>query len=58
MPELLHSTCNHLFGALQSQQITPQLALKALLEFDKAINNALATKVKNRINFKVFISSA
>jgi len=37
---------------IQSQQITPQLALKALLEFDKAINNALATKVKNRINFK------
>ena len=39
--------------SLQSQQITPQLALKALLEFDKAINNALATKVKNRITFKV-----
>ncbi|XP_065070359.1 transcription initiation factor IIA subunit 2-like [Rhopilema esculentum] len=37
---------------IQSQQITPQLALKALLEFDKAINHALATKVKNRITFK------
>lgn len=39
--------------AFQSQQITPQLALKALLEFDKAINHGLATKVKNRIIFKV-----
>lgn len=37
----------------QGGQITPQLALKVLLQFDKAINNALAHKVKNRVNFKV-----
>ena len=37
----------------QCGQITPQLALKVLLQFDKAINNALSTRVKNRISFKV-----
>jgi len=37
---------------IQSQQITPQLALQVLLQFDKAINNALSSKVKNRISFK------
>lgn len=37
---------------IQSQQITPQLALQVLLQFDKAINNALSSKVKNRVNFK------
>ncbi|XP_078578257.1 transcription initiation factor IIA subunit 2-like isoform X1 [Branchiostoma floridae x Branchiostoma japonicum] len=37
---------------IQSQQITPQLALQVLLQFDKAINNALATRVRNRLNFK------
>ena len=40
----------------QCGQITPQLALKVLLQFDTAINNALATRVKNRINIKVTIS--
>ncbi|XP_039250615.1 transcription initiation factor IIA subunit 2-like [Styela clava] len=37
---------------IQSQQITPQLALRVLLEFDKAINNALAARVKTRVQFK------
>ena len=37
---------------IQSQQITPQLALQVLLQFDKSINNALASKVKNRVTFK------
>ena len=37
---------------IQSQQITPQLALQVLLQFDKAINHSLASKVKNRISFK------
>ena len=36
-------------------QISPQLALKVLLQFDKAINVALANRVKNRITFKVCI---
>uniref|UniRef100_A0A7N9CU60 Transcription initiation factor IIA gamma chain n=1 Tax=Macaca fascicularis TaxID=9541 RepID=A0A7N9CU60_MACFA len=33
---------------IQSQQITPQLALQVLLQFDKAINSALAQRVRNR----------
>ncbi|CAO1425616.1 unnamed protein product [Diamesa serratosioi] len=33
-------------------QITPQLALKVLLQFDKSINQALSNKVKSRITFK------
>ncbi|GCC21457.1 hypothetical protein chiPu_0019929 [Chiloscyllium punctatum] len=36
----------------ESQQITPQLALQVLLQFDKAINNALAQRVRNRVNFR------
>lgn len=37
---------------IQLGQITPELALKVLQQFDKAINNALANRVKNKINFK------
>ncbi|XP_034877341.1 transcription initiation factor IIA subunit 2-like [Mirounga leonina] len=37
---------------IQSQQITPQLALQVLLQFDKAINTALAQRVRNRVNFR------
>lgn len=37
----------------QTQQITPQLALQVLLQFDKAINTALANRVRNRVNFRV-----
>ncbi|XP_028402551.1 transcription initiation factor IIA subunit 2-like [Dendronephthya gigantea] len=37
---------------IQSQQISPQLALQVLLQFDKAINHALASQVKTRANFK------
>uniref|UniRef100_A0AAA9SUI3 Transcription initiation factor IIA subunit 2 n=4 Tax=Boreoeutheria TaxID=1437010 RepID=A0AAA9SUI3_BOVIN len=33
-------------------QITPQLALQVLLQFDKAINAALAQRVRNRVNFR------
>lgn len=33
-------------------QITPTLALKVLLQFDKSINLALNTKVKARVTFK------
>ncbi|KAF4792817.1 BCL2/adenovirus E1B protein-interacting protein 2 isoform B [Turdus rufiventris] len=36
----------------KSQQITPQLALQVLLQFDKAINAALAQRVRNRVNFR------
>uniref|UniRef100_H9G741 Transcription initiation factor IIA subunit 2 n=1 Tax=Anolis carolinensis TaxID=28377 RepID=H9G741_ANOCA len=34
------------------QQITPQLALQVLLQFDKAINSAFAQRVRNRVNFR------
>lgn len=37
---------------LQYGQITPQLALKVLLQFDKSINQTLATRVKSRLTFK------
>lgn len=37
---------------IQYGQITPQLALKVLVQFDKSINAALSTKVKSRVTFK------
>uniref|UniRef100_T1J055 Transcription initiation factor IIA subunit 2 n=1 Tax=Strigamia maritima TaxID=126957 RepID=T1J055_STRMM len=37
---------------IQSGHISAQLAIKVLLQFDKAINNALATRVKTKLNFK------
>ncbi|XP_003393541.1 transcription initiation factor IIA subunit 2 [Bombus vosnesenskii] len=37
---------------IQYGQITPQLAIKVLLQFDKAINQALAARVKSRLIFK------
>ncbi|KAB7494348.1 Transcription initiation factor IIA subunit 2, partial [Armadillidium nasatum] len=37
---------------LYYQQIPSALALKILQQFDKVINNSLATKVRSRISFK------
>lgn len=37
---------------VQYGQITPPLALKVLLQFDKSINSALSNRVKARITFK------
>ncbi|KAJ6638936.1 Transcription initiation factor IIA subunit 2 [Pseudolycoriella hygida] len=37
---------------IQYGQITPQLAFKVLLQFDKSINAALNSKVKARVTFK------
>lgn len=37
---------------IQSQQISPSLAIRVLLEFDKAINNALSQRVRNRVTFR------
>ena len=37
---------------IESQQITPQLAFQVLLQFDKAINSALAQRVRNRVSFR------
>ncbi|XP_001606238.1 transcription initiation factor IIA subunit 2-like [Nasonia vitripennis] len=37
---------------LAYDQISRGLAVKVLLQFDKAMNQALTTKVKSRLNFK------
>ncbi|CAD7091249.1 unnamed protein product [Hermetia illucens] len=37
---------------IQYGQITPQLAFKVLLQFDKCINSALSQRVKARVTFK------
>ncbi|CAL4074110.1 unnamed protein product, partial [Meganyctiphanes norvegica] len=37
---------------IQFQQISPSLALRVLLQFDRSINNALANKLRARISFK------
>jgi len=50
-----HTLQESLDEFVQCLQITPQLALKVLLQFDKTINNALANKVKTRLTFKVVI---
>ncbi|XP_066962340.1 transcription initiation factor IIA subunit 2 [Macrobrachium rosenbergii] len=41
---------------IQFQQISPSLALRVLLQFDRAINQALANKVRARITFKDTLS--
>lgn len=40
------------FWLFQYGQITPQLAFKVLLQFDKCINSALSQRVKARVTFK------
>lgn len=42
----------NLLKFFQYGQITPQLACKVLLQFDKSINQTLATRVKSRLTFK------
>ncbi|KAI8425122.1 hypothetical protein MSG28_006968 [Choristoneura fumiferana] len=37
---------------IQYGQITPALAVKVLLQFDKSINQALSNRVKSRLTFK------
>ncbi|XP_041355898.1 transcription initiation factor IIA subunit 2-like [Gigantopelta aegis] len=47
-----HTLQESLDDLIQCSQISPQLALKVLLQFDKAINTALANRVKSKISFK------
>nr|XP_022309826.1 transcription initiation factor IIA subunit 2-like [Crassostrea virginica] len=47
-----HTLQESLDELIQLGQITPQLALKVLLQFDKAINTALANRVQNRIQLQ------
>lgn len=37
---------------VQYGQITPQLQVKVLLQFDKSMNHALSTRVRSRLTFK------
>lgn len=37
---------------MQLQLLSPNLALRVLLQFDKSINTALSTRVKNKLNFR------
>ncbi|CAG8524789.1 16204_t:CDS:2 [Funneliformis caledonium] len=37
---------------IQKEKITPQLAMKVLVQFDKSITEALDTKVRNKATFK------
>jgi transcription initiation factor TFIIA small subunit len=45
----LHESLDEL---TQYGQITPQLATKVMLQFDKSINTVLATRIKSRLTFK------
>ncbi|XP_018322898.1 transcription initiation factor IIA subunit 2 [Agrilus planipennis] len=47
-----HTLQESLDELIQYGQITPQLACKVLLQFDKSINQTLATRVKSRLTFK------
>jgi len=47
-----HTLQESLDELVQCGQITPQLAMKVFVQFDKAINTALATRVKNRLTIK------
>ncbi|GFN83212.1 transcription initiation factor iia subunit 2 [Plakobranchus ocellatus] len=47
-----HTLQESLDEQIQLGQISPNLALKVLLQFDKAINQALANRVKVKISFK------
>ncbi|CAG9834247.1 unnamed protein product [Diabrotica balteata] len=47
-----HTLQESLDELIQYGQITPQLACKVLLQFDKSINQTLATRVKARLTFK------
>jgi len=47
-----HTLQESLDELIQLGQINPQLALRVLLQFDKSINTALSSRVKNKVNFK------
>lgn len=48
-----HTLQESLDELIQYSQLSPQLAMKVLLQFDKTINFVLASKVKSRLTFKV-----
>ena len=48
-----HTLQESLDELMQLQMLSPALALRVLIQFDKSINNALATRVKTKLHFKV-----
>lgn len=47
-----HTLQESLDELMQLQLLSPNLALRVLLQFDRSINNALNTRVRTRLNFK------
>lgn len=47
-----HTLQESLDELMQLQMLSPALALRVLIQFDKAINNGLATRVKSKLHFK------
>lgn len=47
-----HTLQEALDELMQLQLLSPNLALRVLVQFDKSINTALNTRVKNKVNFK------
>ena len=50
-----HTLQESLDELMQLQMLSPALALRVLIQFDKSINNALATRVKTKLHFKVVL---
>ena len=48
-----HTLQESLDELMQHQMLSPALALRVLIQFDKSINTALNTRVKTKLNFKV-----
>jgi len=47
-----HTLQESLDELMQLHMLSPALALRVLIQFDKSINNALATRVKTKLHFK------
>jgi len=47
-----HTLQESLDELMQHQMLSPALALRVLIQFDKSINTALNTRVKTKLNFK------
>ena len=52
-PAAGHTLQESLDELMQHQMLSPALALRVLIQFDKSINTALNTRVKTKLNFKV-----
>lgn len=47
-----HTLQEALDELMQDQVLSPQLALRVLLQFDRSINSALSTRIKTKVSFK------